>query len=817
MIPDFRLSGEVPMYEALTFGGWLKQRRKALDLTQDDLAAHVGCATETIRKIEAGRRRPSRQMVELLAEQLGVPRDEWDLLVQFARLGEVSGTGDSPLHPAAQPDTSPYRDAARYAHARPAPAHPPSNLPVALTSFVGREKELAAVRALLWRVDVRLLTLTGAGGSGKTRLATQVASELLDDFEDGLCYVSLSLVTRPTMVPSAIAQALGIVDSAAHDLTSALKTYLHSKRMLLVLDNFEHVLEAGVFIAQLLDDARSVKVLATSREPLHLYGEQEFPVPPLALPAPDEEASVENLSHYESIALFVQRAQAVKPSFTLTNENCRAVMEICRRLDGLPLAIELVVPRIHMLPPQAILSRMASSLNLLTGGPRDLPARQQTLRATVDWSYQLLCAAEKRLFRRLSVFVGGCTLEAAQAICCVEGEAVADPLDLIESLLDKSLMLESEGLDGEPRFSMLTTIREYARERLIESGEEYAALANHARFYTEVAERTEMARSSPGYGHMLDRLETEHDNLLAALRWCYGDGNIELGLRLGAALTRFWNLRGYISEASEQLAYLLLKARPMPPSVDRVKVYAGAGEAALEQDRIGVARAYFEAALEDARFLGDKLLASLSLLNLGCSIYFMGEYEQGRECLLDALSTLRALGDIGRAAVALVHLGEIARCQGNVEKARAYYKDAIECFRARGSSVGLAFGLYKFGNMEFLAGNLELAAQLFRESLEVSHSLKYLLGMAGSLAGLAAVAVSRGKASEIQLAALLFGASELIVERAHLHMSTFDRMEYGAIIAAARQRIDQELWSSAWAEGRTMPIDRAIAHAQIVS
>ncbi|MFQ5794857.1 MAG: AAA family ATPase [Candidatus Bipolaricaulia bacterium] len=392
---------------------------------------------------------------------------------------------------------------------------------------------------------MRLLTLTGAGGTGKTRLGLQAAADLIDDFEDGVYFVDLAPISDPGLVVSAIAQKMGVREAevGGRPLLDSLKEHLRDKQILLLLDNFEQVVAAAPQVAELLAACAWLKLLVTSREPCHVRGEHVFPVPPLALPEPDRKRplAIEYLMQYEAVRLFIDRAQAVKPDFAVTHENAPAVAEICIRLDGLPLAIELAAARITLLPPQVMLARLGSRLKLLTGGARDLPARQQTLRATIDWSYDLLDASEQTLFERLSVFVGGCTLEVAEAVCNGTGdlELDVDVLDGLASLVDKNLLRQEEQVEGAPRFLMLETIREYGLERLEASGEAEATQRTRADYYLALAEQAEPKLwGGPEQGEWLDRLEVEHDNLRAALAWCEQSGECEVGLRLGVALRR---------------------------------------------------------------------------------------------------------------------------------------------------------------------------------------------------------------------------------------------------------------------------------------
>jgi len=431
-----------------------------------------------------------------------------------------------------------------------------SNLPAQPTALIGREREVAAVCQLLRRADVRLLTLSGPGGVGKTRLALQVAAEMLDEFAHGASFVALAPISDPGLVVSTIVQTLGLREVSGQPLLDMLKAYLHPKQRLLLLDNFEQLLAAAPLLADLLTACPQLKLLVTSRAVLHLSGEQAFPVPPLTLPElqqlpPAEADLVTSVSQYEAVRLFIARAQAVKPDFQVTTANAPAVAEICYRLDGLPLAIELAAAWVRLFPPQALLARLSSPLTLLTGGGRDLPERQQTLRQTLDWSYNLLDAGEQILFARLGVFAGGCTLEAAEAVCKWAGDLSVEVLDGLASLMDKSLLQQEEGRDGEPRFTMLETIREYAREQLERSGELDNVQQQHAAYYLALAEQA------------ADRLAIEHDNFRAALQWGL-EHDADAGLHLAGTLPVYWQRRGDLTEGRSWLQALLDRVAALP-------------------------------------------------------------------------------------------------------------------------------------------------------------------------------------------------------------------------------------------------------------
>ncbi|HSH78927.1 MAG TPA: adenylate/guanylate cyclase domain-containing protein, partial [Herpetosiphonaceae bacterium] len=432
----------------------------------------------------------------------------------------------------------------------------PNNLPVQSTPLIGREQAVAALRDLLLRPGVRLVTLTGPGGTGKTRLGLQVAADLLDHFEHGVYFVNLAPISDPALVASAIAQPVAVREHGGKPLLESLKDYLRDKHLLLLLDNFEQVTAAAPLVADLLAAAPRLSVLVTSREVLHLYGEHDVAVLPLTLPDPGHPMPLERLTQYEAVRLFIERAQAARSDFAVTNENAPAVAEICYRLDGLPLAIELAAARIRLLPPQAMLQRLTSRLRLLIGGARNLPERQQTLRGAIAWSYDLLEQDEQTLFRRLAVFVGGFGLDAVEAVCNVPGDLDVDVLDAVESLVGKSLLREAAAAD-EPRLGMLETIREYALERLDQGGEADETRRRHAAYFLQVAEEAEPQLAGRQQIAWLNRLELEHDNLRAALRWAIDCGDAATALRLVGSLSRFWHDRGYAGEGRQWLAQAL--------------------------------------------------------------------------------------------------------------------------------------------------------------------------------------------------------------------------------------------------------------------
>lgn len=692
------------MRETESFGALLKQRRKEYGYTQEELAEQVGCSGATIRKIEAGERRPSRQMAELLAQYLEVPAGEREAFLRLARIEARSAES-------AEPDGASEPQAARRSQAQPAPL---AHLPVPLTPLIGREGAVASVRERVLRADTRLLTLVGPPGIGKTRLALQVGEEVAREFEDGVYFVGLATIGDPALVPTAIATALGLKEEGNRPLEAQLAAELRGRRTLLILDNFEQVVNAASLVTELLGASPQLKVLATSREALHVRGEKQFPVPPLAVPTAKQKAGLQALVEYPSIALFVERAQAVSPSFELTEENAEAVSELCARLDGLPLAIELVAARSKLLPPKALLARLGNRLTLLTGGPRDLPARHQTLRDAIGWSYDLLDAGEQRLFARLGVFAGGCTLAAVEAVCNATGDAEIDPLCGVESLLDKSLLRE-ESARGESRFTMLETIRDYALERLAAGGEAEAERRLHAEYYLALAETAEPFLTGGEQQEWLDRLEVEHGNLRAALEWSRtAEEGAEIGLSLAGALFWFWRIRTHLSEGRGAVEAAL--ARGGEQTLARAKaLYCAAGLAWAQGDQ-GAARAFVEESLQIRRELGDRRGVAYSLNALGQVAAGQGD-PSAAEILRESLQILREVDDPSGTALSLISLADALSNAGDDEAARPLYEEGLALFRALGDERGLAYSLSRLGQAAYAQGEYARAVELIEESL----------------------------------------------------------------------------------------------------
>ena len=537
------------------------------------------------------------------------------------------------------------------------------NLPTQLTSFIGREQELREIRQSL--SEHHLVTLIGPGGSGKTRLAVQVATELIEHFQDGVWFVALAPISDPNLVTSKVAQTLGLPETASRSIDDSLKEYLQNRSALLVLDNFEQVIAAAPFVSDLLAACGKLRILVTSREGLHIHGEQIYPVLPLPLPNLSQLPPLDSLAQYTSIELFLRRAQAVKPDFQITNETAPVIAAICHRLDGLPLAIELAAARIRLLPPRAMLARLENRLEFLTGGARDRPARQQTLRNAIAWSYDLLEEHEQRVFRQLSVFVGGCTIDAIEAILSEDGEQVF-VLDQVSAMLDKSLIQEVEGTTGEARFVMLELLREFGREQLAASGEETTTRRRHANFFLALAEKSKAQLKSGEQAHWMERMEQEHDNLRAALEWSRtAQAAQELCLRLASALGSFWEMRGYFREGREQLSAVLAMDVAQARTAERADLLARAAELAYRQSDYAATVELAEESLGICRELGDRQGAASMLIKLGNAAIEAGDETAAVEYLEEALAIWRELADPYGVARALISLGWAALKTGD--------------------------------------------------------------------------------------------------------------------------------------------------------
>ena len=612
----------------------------------------------------------------------------------------------------------------------------PQNLTPQLTSFIGRDEEMTQVVQLLR--SSRLVILTGPGGSGKTRLALQVGAEVLKRFPAGVWMVELAPVADPSLIPDAIAGALGMRDVRNQDTMTSLADFLLEKQLLLILDNFEHLLEGATLLTQLLEFAPELRILVTSRAILHVRGEQDFPVPPLSSPAPGDEKDLEALTQYESVQLFIDRARFAKPDFAVTDDNAPAVAEICHRLEGLPLAIELAAARTKILPPQALLARLSKRLDVLTSTARDLPARQRTLRGAIEWSYELLDESERRLLARLSIFTGDASLEAIETVCGVDGE---DVLDGIASLVDKSLVLQLEGDDQEPRFVMLEMIKEYGRERLIGEGEYELVAASHARYFLELTEKAASRLSGPEQGRWLGLLEKEHVNLQSALAWLIR-GDVDEAHRLAHILQWFWWIRGHLSVGRHWLERVL--AVPAQDPIKRSRALSSAGALVADLGDMRTAEAYFSEAAQLARENDNTLALAWAVTGLGYVAYRDGEGDKAVRLQEAALRDFNEQGDLRGRTIAMTRLGMLALRTGDFAESDRFHEENLAIRRQMGDTWGIASVLNNLGYNAILQNDPEAALPHLEEALQLFREIGFKEGIGNVLDSLALVASARG-------------------------------------------------------------------------
>jgi predicted ATPase/class 3 adenylate cyclase len=701
----------------------------------------------------------------------------------------------------------------------------PHNLPTHATTLLGRDRELAEVRQL-FADGARLVTLTGPGGTGKTRLSLQVAAEVLDDFEHGVFLVELAPITDPALVPSAIAQVLGVRDVGNRPVLEALKDFLRHKTLLLILDNFEQIVAAASIVADLLTASPGVAALVTSREPLRVRGEREHAVPPLEVPDLRQPSPLEALSRYAAVTLFVERSVAVRSDFALTAENAGAVAQVCARLDGLPLAIELAAARVRLLSPEAMVTRLDRRLPLLTGGARDLPARQRTLRDTLAWSYDLLDEAERWLFRRLAVFVVTWTLEAVEAITRDEGSASSlagedrdiDVLDGITSLVDKSLVRQVSGPDGEMRFTMLETVREFAAERLEESGEADAVRRRHALYFLQLVEDVRPRLRGPSAPTCLARLEAEHDNLRAAMDWGEavsdrpGEGGegIEIASRIARACTWFWLLRSYLLQGRERVARLLERA-PRGSCAHARALLVASGMDRHRGDLTSAAR-LAEEAIAAWRALGDRHQVAVALARLAEAEGRMGAPDRVHALLAESLGLsgdALLLADLERPFIIIT--AEAAAVAGDLPTATVMYEQGLALGRAECDLHTMSLALRGLGLLARQQGDEESTRRLHLEAVELAATLGDYPCTANALAGLAFVAAdTESSERQARLLAAVARSRELsgMPPVSSDGLRTFDES-----VATVRAALGDEAFAAAWAEGRAMTLEQAVAYA----
>ena len=681
-----------------------------------------------------------------------------------------------------------------------------NNLPTQLTSFIGRRREVAEAGRLL--AANRLLTLTGPGGTGKTRLSLQVAAEVADQFRDGVFFVPLEPISDPALVPSTIAATLGVQDSSNRPALDRLLDHLKDRQVLLVLDNFEQVVGGAPAVGEILRASPGSKAIVTSRAPLRVSGEQEFAVPPLGLP-PSASAGVEALTQYEGVTLFIERAIAVRSDFQVTNANAPAVAMICSRLDGLPLAIELAAARIRLLPPEAILERLEHRLSLPGGVvARDLPARQQTLRGAIAWSHDLLDEAGKRLYARCGVFVGGFGLTEAELICGPAEELGIDVLDGLASLADQSL-LRQDDVGGQPRFRMLETIREFALEQLASSGEETEIRRRHAEAYLALVRGAEPELLGKDQTRWLDVLEREHDNIRAALTWASESGEVEMAVAIASSFWRFWHMRGHLGEGASRMASLMDLTRDSDDPELRFRMLTTMGGVVYWQGELPTAATYYDGALAIARELGDRKRLADALYNAAFP-YFVSSADLPRagEYAAEGLALFRELGDEAGIAKALWAVANVHRLRAEYQSAIPVLEEAADRFRRLGDQFNLAWSLHTLGLVYFHLDDMATAARYWRESLETFAAARDVSGIAMGFDNHASIASRAG--DHIRALRLAAASSALTSASGAGLRSVINAMEgRGAQLEA----VPPQEAERAVAEGQALTIDQAIAYA----
>jgi predicted ATPase len=683
----------------------------------------------------------------------------------------------------------------------------PNNLPMQLTSFIGRDDQVRDAKALL--AKSRLLTLTGPGGTGKTRLSLQIAADVLDRFPDGVYFVPLAAIHDPELVPSAIAQALAIQTSGKRRPIDALVDYLRDKHLLLVLDNFEQLIPAAPITTQLLEASPGLRAIVSSRAVLRVYGEQEFPVPPLALPDLKALPSLTALSQYEAVRLFIERAVAVKPDFQATNENAPAIAGICERVDGLPLGIELAAARVKLFSPQALLTRLDKSLSALGTGARDLPGRQQTLRGAIQWSYDLLESPGRRLLARFSVFARGGSLEQVESVCGPAEDVGGDVVEALDQLADQSLLRRLPDF-SEPRFLMLQTIREFASEQLIESSEAKTIRTRHLDAFTALAREAEANLYGADRGQWLDRLEIDLDNFRDALEWAVESGDARKAMDLGAAFWRFWQMRGHLHEGRRRLAAALAMSESQAFPKERLAALEAAGGLAYWQADMDDAQRLYDECLALTRPLGDERALANALYNAAFPRTVTatgGELEEARPMYAEALALFRKLGDDEGVARTLWGFALLAFYAQDYRGAIPIFEDAERLNRKLDNRFGLAWTLHTLGISAFLIGDVERARAVWTEAVQLFQAAGEVPGLAFQLDNFAMIANHDGDRLR---AARLSGAALSHQARSGADLGLILREQLGRSGLKAPAEVDA---AQAFAEGQAMTLGEAVAYA----
>jgi predicted ATPase len=840
--------------EAPDFEHWLDRQRERFELhyaaALEQLALQAAgrgdrsASVEWWRKLVAHDPSSSRAVMGLMEalEESGERAAALALAEEFAALLRAEFQAEPDI------DVETFAERLRQAPRAlpPREVEPPKQLPWQPTPIVGRGRETAALRRLIEDPSVRLVTLAGPGGVGKTRLAIHAAGEVAARFPDGVFFVNLGTLRDAGLVGVTIARTVGVAEEPGGDVAAGLRSRLGRRRCLLVLDGFETVQPAADVVAALLGETEGVKVLVTSRAILQLRGERVFPVPPLDAPDPTEVPGIAELLEYGAVDLFVRRARAVDPAFELTDENRRAVAGICAGLDGLPLAIELAAARVRLLEPSRILSRLGQRFELLRGGPRDLPERQQTLRRTFDWSYDLLAEPQRRLFRHLCVFVGGCSLEAVRAVCYPEQEAEETVLDELAALVDNSLLRQVPADDDEPRFEMLDTIHAYGRQLLAEGGELAQLQRAHAVYFLGLAERAEPGLATERQGIWLDRLEPEFANIQAVLDWALEWGEVELAVRLGSALWWFLWLRGHFSEMRWRLDQALARRSLLPVPLQANLLVARGAIASMDGDHERAMTLYQEALGVERERLGVHQVTQV-LRSMAFALSRRGEYERAIELLDESLALARDLDSQAEVTAALRGLAKMALHARDYERAEGLYRQALDLSRSRGDRNGSAWALHGLSEVARHTGDFDRASTLLDEGLEVCRELDSKPGLAylrlasahvaryqgdfeearrryeealkllvelGNrrrvaicLLGLAALDVREGA---LERALILMGAVDPMSEAGEIRLAPIDQAEYERAVVEIRSQMEDSGIERLRRTGREMHFDQVL-------
>ena len=752
----------------------------------------AGLSPNAVSALERGtRKRPQPHTVRSLADALGLAEEgRAALLAAVPKRGEAASSAAEEV-------------------SLPSPAV--SALPHPSTPLVGRERETEEVANLLAQQDVQLVTLTGIGGVGKTRLAMEVAREVSGLFPDGAAFVGLAPLSDPSLVVPTISRSLGLPEAQGRTPGEALIDHLRDKSLLLVLDNLEHLLQAAPEVSALLEACPALSVLATSRAPLRVRGEREYPVPPLALPASTRSPGKEKVLESPSGMLFAERARAASPDFTLTRENASSVAAICWRLAGLPLALELAAAKVRFLDPATLLSRLDSALS--SAWARDLPERQRTMRATLDWSHGLLSEPERELFRRLSIFSGGFTLEAAESVGTAGSVGVEDVLDLLGALVEQSLVVAEPGFGGhEARYGMLEPIRQYAREKLEQSGESEDTLRRHAMFFLALSEQAASEMWGPRQQEWLERLERENGNLHAAIRWALEAGEAETAARFGWALNSFWFVRGYHREGRRWMEVALEGS--LPPAL-RARALHVAAIMAYAQGDYTIAEERWGEALHLSRSEGESLAEAFAWTGRGLTQMVRLDYEAATSSMYKALALFKESNEDQGSGAALtrVVLGTTLLARDDLEGAERMFKEGLELARRRGDSLGTYVGLYNLAQLALTRGDLALAARTLEEGIRLCEQTKDRANLAHFLEALAAIASSRGEAERC---ALLLGAAEALLEEVGARVHNYyvpDPSLQERAVAEARAALGDATFEEARERGQAMTFDQAVEYA----